>query len=186
MDALLRFPYGVRDEKDYFDDIRDTKLGNLLSQARVTAAPTRPAGETKSPCGNWAQARSVFLRRGLRPRVRHKPRCCVRQVTAERNEPAGRSVAGRIGACCHSTAGLSHVRDDFDGPARSAAMIDATAAAEYPALSVPHMMATPDSAPDASKCSARMKSRRVSPRLLVAIAPADRGPGHSRLVDVNY
>jgi DNA end-binding protein Ku len=27
MGALLRFPYEVRDEKDYFDDIPDTKLG---------------------------------------------------------------------------------------------------------------------------------------------------------------
>ena len=27
MGTLLRFPYEVRDEKDYFDDIRDTKLG---------------------------------------------------------------------------------------------------------------------------------------------------------------
>ncbi len=37
----LRFPLEVRGEKDCFEDVRDTKLGNSLWQARVTAAPRR-------------------------------------------------------------------------------------------------------------------------------------------------
>jgi Ku protein len=51
MAMLLRFPYEVRDEKDYFDDIRDIKLGkDAMDQAhRANESWALPSREIRGP-----------------------------------------------------------------------------------------------------------------------------------------